>query len=264
MVHPWGDKLLAETSFKLHIHSAPNANTIDWLGSVQQALKSSVFNTNFQLDLRLYRQEFGEWNNSTTEVKYTYFKAKNLHHHNLKCFHVCISLLLGFMTSQSLWRQRVFVPKAKLKQYLIICSARDDYVLTALFILLILKLKLRRQCCKFLTCCLTLWCPAFNHQQCQLYFRSNENNHQSNWTNWKIKIKTIPGWFHVLTVIVKMIVFWDVIVIMMEAVSTSETSVNIYHTTRCNIPEDSHLKKLFLFLKQSSSTALSKLVKYFV
>jgi hypothetical protein len=28
---------------------------------------------------------------------------------------------------------------------------------------------------------------------------------------------------------------------MMEAVSTSETSVNFYQTTRRNIPEDSHL-----------------------
>jgi hypothetical protein len=28
---------------------------------------------------------------------------------------------------------------------------------------------------------------------------------------------------------------------MMEAVSTSETSVNFYETTRRNIPEDSHL-----------------------
>jgi hypothetical protein len=27
----------------------------------------------------------------------------------------------------------------------------------------------------------------------------------------------------------------------MEAANTSETSVNIYQTTRCNIPEDSHL-----------------------
>jgi hypothetical protein len=27
----------------------------------------------------------------------------------------------------------------------------------------------------------------------------------------------------------------------MEAVSTSETSVNFYETTRCNIPEDSHI-----------------------
>jgi hypothetical protein len=31
------------------------------------------------------------------------------------------------------------------------------------------------------------------------------------------------------------------IALMMEAVSTSETSVNLYHTTQRNIPEDSHL-----------------------
>jgi hypothetical protein len=31
------------------------------------------------------------------------------------------------------------------------------------------------------------------------------------------------------------------IVLMMEAASTSETSVNFYQTTRCNIPEDSRL-----------------------
>jgi hypothetical protein len=31
--------------------------------------------------------------------------------------------------------------------------------------------------------------------------------------------------------------------LMMEAVSTSETSVNFYDTTRRNIPEDSHLQK---------------------
>jgi hypothetical protein len=29
---------------------------------------------------------------------------------------------------------------------------------------------------------------------------------------------------------------------MMEAASTSETSVNVYKTTRRNIPEDSHLR----------------------
>jgi hypothetical protein len=29
---------------------------------------------------------------------------------------------------------------------------------------------------------------------------------------------------------------------MMEAVSTSETPINFYQTTRCNIPEDSHLQ----------------------
>jgi hypothetical protein len=61
----------------------------------------------------------------------------------------------------------------------------------------------------------------------------------------------------------KMTVFWDVascslieidqhlrcayclhhkiIALMMETVNTSETSVNFYETTRCNIAEDSHL-----------------------
>jgi hypothetical protein len=38
-----------------------------------------------------------------------------------------------------------------------------------------------------------------------------------------------------------MIVFWDVASLMMEAVSTSETSVNFYQTAWRNIPEDSHL-----------------------
>jgi hypothetical protein len=42
----------------------------------------------------------------------------------------------------------------------------------------------------------------------------------------------------------KMTVFWA-IVLMMLAVSTSETSVNFYQTTRRNIPEDSHLHELF-------------------
>jgi hypothetical protein len=37
----------------------------------------------------------------------------------------------------------------------------------------------------------------------------------------------------------KISVFWDVA--MMEAVSTSETSVNFYETTQRNVPEDSHL-----------------------
>jgi hypothetical protein len=40
----------------------------------------------------------------------------------------------------------------------------------------------------------------------------------------------------------KVTAFWD-IAVMMEAVSTSETSVNFYQTTRRNIPEDSHLRK---------------------
>jgi hypothetical protein len=33
----------------------------------------------------------------------------------------------------------------------------------------------------------------------------------------------------------------SIITLMMEAVSSSETSVNIYQTTQCNIPEESHL-----------------------
>jgi hypothetical protein len=32
-----------------------------------------------------------------------------------------------------------------------------------------------------------------------------------------------------------------IIALMMEALSTYETSVNFYQITRCNIPEDSHL-----------------------
>jgi hypothetical protein len=42
----------------------------------------------------------------------------------------------------------------------------------------------------------------------------------------------------------KMAVFWVVvalITLMMEAASTSETSVNFSQTTQCNNPEDSHL-----------------------
>jgi hypothetical protein len=44
------------------------------------------------------------------------------------------------------------------------------------------------------------------------------------------------------------IIFWDaahhclaIIALMMEAVSTSETSVNFYQTAQCSIPEDSYL-----------------------
>jgi hypothetical protein len=37
-------------------------------------------------------------------------------------------------------------------------------------------------------------------------------------------------------------VVWYAIRAMMEAVSTSETSINIYQTTQGNIPEDSHLR----------------------
>jgi hypothetical protein len=53
----------------------------------------------------------------------------------------------------------------------------------------------------------------------------------------------------------KMTVFWviascflvEVIALMMEAASTSETSVNFYQTTRRNNPEDSHLQEIPCF-----------------
>jgi hypothetical protein len=46
-----------------------------------------------------------------------------------------------------------------------------------------------------------------------------------------------------------MAVFWVVaIVLMMEAASTSETSVNSYQSTRRNNPDDSHLRNLYAFL----------------
>jgi hypothetical protein len=35
--------------------------------------------------------------------------------------------------------------------------------------------------------------------------------------------------------------YYIIIALMMEAVSTSETSVNFYETSRRNIPEDSHI-----------------------
>jgi hypothetical protein len=41
-------------------------------------------------------------------------------------------------------------------------------------------------------------------------------------------------------------VFWDVaplVALMMDAVSTSETSINFYQTTRRNIPEDRYLQE---------------------
>jgi hypothetical protein len=54
--------------------------------------------------------------------------------------------------------------------------------------------------------------------------------------------------FQILTAAsIKMTVFWDVVpyslvvTLMIEAVSTSKTSVNFYQTTQRIIPEDSHL-----------------------
>jgi hypothetical protein len=39
-----------------------------------------------------------------------------------------------------------------------------------------------------------------------------------------------------------------IIAVMMEATSTSETSVNFYQSTRLNNPEDSHLQTMIIFL----------------
>jgi hypothetical protein len=49
----------------------------------------------------------------------------------------------------------------------------------------------------------------------------------------------------------KMTVFWDFVqcTLLTEAVSTSETSVNFYHTKRRNISEDNHLIKDFFHNK---------------
>jgi hypothetical protein len=42
--------------------------------------------------------------------------------------------------------------------------------------------------------------------------------------------------------------------LMMEAISTSEMSVNVYQTTRRNIPDDSHLHTCRENLKSQSDT----------
>jgi hypothetical protein len=47
----------------------------------------------------------------------------------------------------------------------------------------------------------------------------------------------------------KMAVFWVVVIaLMMEAVSTSGRSVNLYQTTRRNDPEDSHLHTIIILI----------------
>jgi hypothetical protein len=48
----------------------------------------------------------------------------------------------------------------------------------------------------------------------------------------------------------------SIIALMMEAASTSETSVNFCHTTRCNNPEDSHLDAITSLLSNLLKTAL--------
>jgi hypothetical protein len=46
--------------------------------------------------------------------------------------------------------------------------------------------------------------------------------------------------------------------LMMEAVSTSETLVNFYKTTWCNIPEDGHLQQILAVeLRCHSSTPVT-------
>jgi hypothetical protein len=49
---------------------------------------------------------------------------------------------------------------------------------------------------------------------------------------------------------------------MMEAASTSETSVNFYQTTRRNIPEDSHLQNRRRENLKSHLEELLRLVKW--
>jgi hypothetical protein len=49
----------------------------------------------------------------------------------------------------------------------------------------------------------------------------------------------------------KVAVFWVVVIaLMIEAASASETPVNIYHITRRNIPEDSHLHTSYFILQE--------------
>jgi hypothetical protein len=54
----------------------------------------------------------------------------------------------------------------------------------------------------------------------------------------------------------KVAVFWVVAPcsLVTEAASASETSVNIYQTTRCNTPENSHLRHLFWFQSKVQGT----------
>jgi hypothetical protein len=51
---------------------------------------------------------------------------------------------------------------------------------------------------------------------------------------------------------------------MMEAASTSETSVNFYQTTRLNNPEDSHLQFVLLFRTYGTSLTDKKRNGFYV
>jgi hypothetical protein len=48
------------------------------------------------------------------------------------------------------------------------------------------------------------------------------------------------------------------ITLMMEAVSTSDTSVNFYQTAQCNNPEDSHLRIHTCFTVPASTRIISQ------
>jgi hypothetical protein len=50
-------------------------------------------------------------------------------------------------------------------------------------------------------------------------------------------------------------VFAFSIILIMEAVSTSETPVNFSHTTQCNSPEDSHLQTIIVSISNAMHTS---------
>jgi hypothetical protein len=56
----------------------------------------------------------------------------------------------------------------------------------------------------------------------------------------------------------RMAVFWEIISLMMEAASASETSVNLYQTTRCNNSEDNHLHMGSIFERKILSISEHK------
>jgi hypothetical protein len=69
---------------------------------------------------------------------------------------------------------------------------------------------------------------------------------------WFLKLLHVIWLLTQISGLLKMVVVWDVspcslvdtdrrIILMTEAVRSSETSVNMYQNTGCNIPEDSHL-----------------------
>jgi hypothetical protein len=71
----------------------------------------------------------------------------------------------------------------------------------------------------------------------------SKTKHNNNTNTPLLKRSELYVKFQVLApAIMKIAVFWvAAIALMMEAVSTSERSVNFYQITRCNNPEDRHL-----------------------